>query len=185
MDNKDNVIKVNFGSKSEEHEDGMFIDEFMELVEGEVPNIILESYSCDYEDIIFMELNISLKDYYENVAEEKYCLEKIVEMEDGAEWHYINNENGLLKIDDFYKIKEQIEERFSDLELYRVFEIKDFIILVYKEKEFADEESISIEETDCLFTMEEFQEYYNDEIFYSLSKERQEYLISLFGDKDS
>lgn len=180
-ENKNNVIRVDFGNKDGAHDDGMYIDEFMNVLVNADSDIFVGGYAADYQEFIAFDLDISLEDYYENMPEEKLMVEKIIERENGVEWHYINNDNSLLKVNDFYKIEDVINRRFQSfgIKLKRVLEVESFIILVFEECE-IDTEDFS-DEVEGICTEQEFIEYMNDQIFHSLSEERKEYLENLLG----
>ncbi|WP_320938667.1 hypothetical protein [Lysinibacillus capsici] len=179
---KNKVIQVDFAKKGQEQDESIFIGEFNEWLGMSSDEIDLEGFSCDYEVFIERDFQVSLEAYYQNVAEEKGALEKIIEREAGVVWHYINNANGLLKVSDFYNIKEEINDTFlfAQIALDRAVEIEGFIVLVFKECEI--DEGIFTDEVEGICTVEEFQEYFNKEIFNSLSEERQKYLRGIFGD---
>ncbi|KYG90631.1 hypothetical protein A0U40_06560 [[Bacillus] sp. KCTC 13219] len=179
---KNKVIQVNFVRKSQEQDEGIFIEEFNEWLGMSSNEIDLEGFSCDYEAFIERDFKVSLAAYYQNVAEEKAALEKIIEREAGVVWHYINNANGLLKVSDFYNIKEKINDTFlfAQIALDRAVEIEGFIVLVFKACEI--DEGIFTDEVEGICTVEEMKEYFNEEIFNNLSEERQKYLRGIFGD---
>ena len=178
-DDKDNVIQVDFV-----HQDGMDIGEFIEALQGSGPDIILESFACDYEEFLEDDLNISLEAYYENIDEEKLVLEKMIQKDNGVVWHYINNENGLLNIDHFYSIKEKIDDRFngSRIELDKVLQIEDSIVIIFKGCEFKSN-GLSLEDA-TICTLEELKNFKNEEFMNSLSEERRNYLKNLFEGLD-
>lgn len=179
---KNKVIQVDFTKKGQEQDEDIFIEEFNEWLGMSNDEIDLEGFSCDYEAFIERDFQVSLAAYYQNVAEEKGALEKIIEREAGVVWHYINNANGLLKVSDFYNIKEKINDTFLfvSIEFDRALEIEGFIVLVYKECKI--DEGIFTDEVEGICTVEEMNEYFNEEIFNGLSEERQKYLRSVFGD---
>ncbi|MED3799702.1 hypothetical protein P4604_20285 [Lysinibacillus capsici] len=181
---KSKVIQVDFANKGQEQDEGIFIEEFNELLGVSSNEIDLEGFSCDYEAFIERDFQVSLAAYYQNVAEEKVALEKIIEREAGVVWHYINNANGLLKVTDFYNIKEKINDRFSfaGIELDRALEIEGFIVLVFKECEIDEDDFF--DEASVICTVEEMKEYFNKEIFNNLSEERQKYLRNIFEDTE-
>ncbi|MEK5039443.1 hypothetical protein [Sporosarcina sp. FSL K6-3457] len=185
-ENKNNLIQVDFANKGREQDEGIFIEEFNEWLGMSSNEIDLESFSSDYEAFIERDFKVSLGAYYQNVAEGKFALEKIIEREAGAVWHYINNANGLLKVSDFYSIEEKINDAFSSAQiaLDKVVGIEGFIVLVFKEFEIDDDDSFS-DEVEGGWTAEEMNEYFNAETFNGLSEVRQKYLIGLFGERDS
>lgn len=179
---KNKVIQVDFANKGQEQDKSIFIEELNGWLGMSSNEIDLEGFSCDYEAFIERDFQVSLAAYYQNVAEEKGALEKIIEREAGVVWHYINNANGLLKVSDFYNIKEKINDTFlfAQIALDRVVEIEEFIVLVFKECEIDEE--IFTDEVEGICTVEEMKEYFNEEIFNRLSEERQKYLRSIFED---
>lgn len=181
-ESKENVIQVNFANKGQEQDNSIFIEELNDWLGVSGDEVALEGFSCDYEEFIERDFQVSLEAYYQNVAKDKVALEKIIEREVGVVWHYINNANGLLKVVDFYNIKEKINDRFLGMEFDRALEIEGFIILVFKACE-IDGNSFS-EEVEGICTVEEMKEYFNEEIFNSLSEERQKYLIGILGERD-
>ncbi|MGG2107681.1 hypothetical protein [Lysinibacillus pakistanensis] len=179
---KNKVIQVDFAKKGQEQDEGIFIEELNEWLGVSGNEIDLEGFSCDYEGFIERDFKVSLEAYYQNVAEEKTALEKIIEREAGVVWHYINNANGLLKVTDFYSIKEKINDTFlfAGIALDRALEIEGFIVLVFKECE-IDVDDFS-DEIEVICTVEEMKGYFNKEIFNNLSEERQKYLRNIFED---
>ncbi|MEY2371028.1 MULTISPECIES: hypothetical protein [Lysinibacillus] len=128
---KSKVIQVDFANKGQEQDEGIFIEELNEWLGMSSNEIDLEGFSCDYEAFIERDFQVSLEAYYQNVAEEKAALEKIIEREAGVVWHYINNANGLLKVSDFYTIKEKINDTFlfAQIALERAVEIEGLYCL--------------------------------------------------------
>lgn len=181
---KNKVIQVDFVNKGQEQDESIFIEELNEWLGMSSNEIDLDGFSCDYEAFIERDFKVSLEAYYQNAAEEKGALEKVIEREAGVVWHYINNANGLLKVRDFYNIKEKINDTFlfAQIALERAVEIEGFIVLVFKECEI--DEGIFTDEVEGICTVEEMKEYFNEEIFNSLSEERQKYLRSVFEDTE-
>ena len=75
---KNKVIQVDFANKGQEQDKSIFIEELNGWLGMSSNEIDLEGFSCDYEAFIERDFQVSLAAYYQNVAEEKGALEKLL-----------------------------------------------------------------------------------------------------------